>query len=169
MWYPSCCIHTGRPPDGDVEVAQHLVTPTAKSLVGTWASAASTLQSTGPVNGLDPAAGGRLPLCTRARRLTCLHPKLVQQHQALSFLPHSHSRALPCFYHMQKSQNSLHPLRQAIGSGCLERRGPADATAAQAAHSGPRPAPLTLPASRAHEGLAAGKKKGLLSLIPQDL
>lgn len=47
-------------------------------------------------------------------------------------------QALPCSYHMQKSHVAF--FSQAIGSGCLKRTGPADATASQAAHL-PGPCP----------------------------
>lgn len=73
--HPSCCVHTDQPPEGCKEVTQHLIAPTATTLVGTWASAATTPQSPrAGVPGPGSAAGGHLPVCTRARHCACKGP-----------------------------------------------------------------------------------------------
>lgn len=171
--HPSCSTHTDWPPghgagqkrpggilEEDTDVTGHLITPTAKTLLGAWPQLPPLCRAPGQMpRGWALQLGGQLPLCTSARP----HPRssALRPQQAPAFLPHSRPQALPPgLYHMQKPQNGLLPARQATRNGCLETGGPAMPSAAQAARSQAPACPLALLQPHGTGGLAAAKRKG---------
>lgn len=98
----------------------------------------------------------------------CLQPELVQQHHALPFLPHSHSRPCQASIIGKNPKMAYFWQGRPLGVAILRVEGQLMPPAPKLPTPVPWPAPLALPASPAPGGLAAaGKKKRLLSLIPQ--
>lgn len=145
MQHPTYCIHTGQPSGGDTEVTQDLITPTAK------------IHSRRPPASLYKGRMAHMPPPQAGPAAACL-----------SFLPSSFPlQALPCSYHMQKSHVAFFSQGRPLGVAVSREQGQLMPLPAKLPTSWALARPGTLPASPAHEGLAASKKKGLLSLIQQ--
>ena len=142
MQHPAYCIHTGQPSGGDTEVTQDLITPTAK------------IHSRRPPASLYKGRMAHMPPPQAGPAASCL-----------SFLPHSHSTPCPASI---TCRNLMWPsLVRPLGVAVSREQGQLMPLPAKLPTSRALARPGTLPASPAHEGLAASKKKGLLSRIQQ--